>query len=198
MRPKAKLSFRQSTLPTLLLTLTLFSCATPTATKEDSFSPTGDSFTQASESSQILEGKVVSILDGDTIIVLDTNNETFKVRLASIDAPENSQPFGQQAKQKLSSLIFDRNVSVKWKVRDRYERILGKVENNGQDICLKMIETGYAWHYKRFQQSQQPSDRNSYTEAENRSRQQQIGLWKDPNPIPPWDYRSQPKTNRSY
>jgi endonuclease YncB( thermonuclease family) len=193
MKRKTKPLFRPSTLLALLLTLALFllSCAAPSATEEDSFNPAGDSSIQASQTSQTLQGKVVTVLDGDTIIVLNENKKTFKVRFKGIDAPEKSQAFGQQAKQKLSSLIFDRNVSVEWQERDRYQRILGKVENNGQDICLKMIETGYAWHYKRFQESQQPSDRLSYTEAENRSRQQKIGLWHDPNPIPPWDYRSQ-------
>jgi len=193
MRRKTKRSFGPSTLLALLLTLTLFllSCAAPSATEEESFSPAGDSTIEAPQSSKTLQGKVVGVLDGDTIIVLDTNKETFKIRFKGIDAPEKSQAFGQQAKQKLSSLIFDRNVRVEWQEHDRYQRILGKVESYGQDICLKMVETGYAWHYKRFQQSQQPSDRISYAEAENRSRRQKIGLWQDPNPIPPWNYRSQ-------
>jgi endonuclease YncB( thermonuclease family) len=194
--------FGQSTLLTLLLTLSLFflSCAAPSASEEDSFDPPNDatpaateSFTQTSQSSQVLQGKVVGVFDGDTIIVLDANNQTSKVRLKGIDAPEKSQAFGQQAKQNLSSLIFDQNVRVEWQERDRYQRIIGKVESGGLDICLKMIDAGYAWHYKRFQQSQSSSDRIGYAQAENRSRQQKIGLWQDPNPTPPWDYRSQTK-----
>ena len=189
MRFKTSTSFRPIILALLLTTFFLLSCSTRTQTEADSFNPTSESAVQTSQSSQTLQGKVVAVLDGDTIIVLDANKESFKVRFKGIDAPEKSQTFGQQAKQKLSSLIFNRNVSVQWQERDRYQRILGKVETEGQDIGLNMIETGYAWHYKRFQESQQPSDRISYAEAENRSRQQKLGLWQDPNPIPPWDYR---------
>jgi endonuclease YncB( thermonuclease family) len=176
----------------LIFAFSLFqlSCATPAQTDADSFSSTSDSATQPAQTHQILQGKVVAILDGDTIIVLNAKKESFKIRFKGIDAPEKSQTFGQQAKENLSSLIFNRNVSVQWQERDRYQRILGKVEIAGQDIGLKMIENGYAWHYKRFQESQQPSDRISYAEAENRSRQQKIGLWQDPNPMPPWEYRT--------
>ena len=43
-------------------------------------------------------GKVVSVLDGDTIDVL-YNRRAKRIRLNGIDAPEKGQAFGQKAKQ---------------------------------------------------------------------------------------------------
>ena len=84
-----------------------------------------------------LAGKVVGVADGDTITVLDGQQTQHKIRLMGIDAPEKAQPFGQNSKQSLSDLVFDRSVSVEWKKLDRYQRIVGKVQINGQDANLE-------------------------------------------------------------
>jgi hypothetical protein len=59
-------------------------------------------------------------LRGDTITVLDETNTQHKIRLAGIDAPEKKQPFGNRAKQKMSDLVHDKEVSVAWAKVDRY------------------------------------------------------------------------------
>lgn len=43
-----------------------------------------------------LQGKVIKITDGDTVNVLTSDNETHKIRLSGIDAPEKKQAFGNQ------------------------------------------------------------------------------------------------------
>jgi endonuclease YncB( thermonuclease family) len=48
---------------------------------------------------------VGAITDGDTIKVVDDQNQQHKIRLASIDAPERKQPYGLKSKQMLSDLI---------------------------------------------------------------------------------------------
>ena len=48
-----------------------------------------------------IKGHVVSIADGDTLTILVSGHDQIKVRLAEIDAPEKSQPFGQRSKQSL-------------------------------------------------------------------------------------------------
>ena len=140
-----------------------------------------------------LVGKVVGVTDGDTITVLDGQQTQHKIRLMGIDAPEKAQPFGQNSKQSLSDLVFDRSVSVEWKKLDRYQRIVGKVQINGQDANLEQVRRGLAWHYKKYEREQEPLDRAAYSQAEIEARMGTRGLWSDPDPIPPWDWRKSKK-----
>jgi len=136
-----------------------------------------------------IQGKVVSIADGDVITVLDANNTQHKIRLHGIDAPEKAQAFGQKSKQSLHQLINKKEVTVEFEKKDKYGRTVGKVLLNGVDICLEQIKLGMAWHYKQYASEQSTSDRETYAQAELDSRTQTIGLWKDKNPTPPWEFR---------
>ncbi len=140
-----------------------------------------------------LIGKVVGVTDGDTITVLDGQQTQHKIRLMGIDCPEKAQPFGQNAKQSLSDLVFGRSVKVEWQKLDRYERIVGKVLVNDQDANLEQVRRGLAWHYKKYEREQEPLDRAAYSQAEIEARMGNRGLWSDPEPIPPWDWRKSKK-----
>ena len=133
-------------------------------------------------------GKVVGVSDGDTITVLDNLDKgKFRIRLNKIDAPEKKQAFGNKAKQYLSSLIFGKQVSVRFKEIDNYGRVLGVIYCDGVEINLVMVQNGYAWHYSYYDKTP------AYIEAEKQARAEQKGLWQDPAPINPFDYRKQNK-----
>ena len=142
---------------------------------------------------EVLNGTVVGISDGDTITVLDNSSKEHKVRLMAIDAPEKSQAFGNEAKQTLSNYIYKKEVSVEYKKYDKYQRIVGKVTLDGQDICLKMIVDGMAWHYTEYEKEQTKTDRDLYRLAEANARSGMIGLWIDAQPIEPSKFRKQLK-----
>jgi endonuclease YncB( thermonuclease family) len=85
-------------------------------------------------------GKVIGISDGDTITVLDDMDKgIFKVRLDKIDAPEKKQAFGNKSRQFLSSLIWGKKVSVRFKAVDRYGRIVGVIYLDGTESNLVMV-----------------------------------------------------------
>lgn len=136
-----------------------------------------------------IEGTVVGVSDGDTLTVLDSARLQHKVRLAGIDAPEKGQPFGTRAKQSLSECAFGRNVSVVGDKLDRYGRLVGKVVVGGADCNLLQVQRGLAWHYKRYQSEQPAQDRIAYSQAEDQAREHRAGLWHDPAPLAPWEYR---------
>ncbi len=136
-----------------------------------------------------LTGRVVRVTDGDTIVVLDASKTQHKIRLQGIDAPERHQAYGTKSKEHLSDLVAGKTVVVDYSKLDRYQRILGKVLLGGEDVNLEQVEAGLAWHYKKYQGEQSPSDRVKYSDAELEARRRKIGLWHDPNPMPPWDYR---------
>ena len=162
-----------------------------------------------------IRGRVVKIADGDTITILVATGTTgvspvanasplgqrascplpasptqHKIRLNGIDAPESHQAFGQKSKQHLSSLVFGKDVRVKYKSRDKYGRILGTVYVDGKDVNLEMLKAGYAWHYKRFDSTP------AYAAAESEARQNRRGLWLDSNPTPPEQFRHAPSNKR--
>ncbi len=137
----------------------------------------------------VIQGKVVAVTDGDTVKVLDANKVEHAVRLSGIDAPEKKMPFGQRSKQSLSDLVYERWVEVEGEKNDRYGRLVGKVSVNGRDANLAQIQAGMAWHYKEYQREQPVPDRRMYAEAESKAAMAKEGLWADPNPVSPWDWR---------
>lgn len=137
----------------------------------------------------LLVGTVVGVTDGDTITVLDDQKTQHKIRLAGIDAPEKSQPFGQQSKEYLSSLVFDHRVTVETGKQDRYRRTVGKVIIDGRDANLAQVVAGMAWHYKKYEGEQSPSDRLLYADAEREAREVRRGLWQSGFAIQPWVWR---------
>ena len=139
--------------------------------------------------SDLLMGRIVGISDGDTVTLLDANHWRYKIRLTGIDAPEKKMSFGQRSKEHLSDLIFGKDVQVETEKLDRFGRTLGKILLNRNDINLAMINAGLAWHYKKYQSDQSRSDRMLYAHAEDQARQQRTGLWRDPRPTPPWEWR---------
>jgi endonuclease YncB( thermonuclease family) len=122
-------------------------------------------------------------------IVLDAARTQHKVRLQGIDAPERGQPFGKRSKEHLSDLIAGQDVVVDWDKRDRYGRIVGKILDEERDVNLAMVRAGYAWWYRKYADEQSAADRILYEDAEESAKAEGVGLWRDPAPIPPWEWR---------
>ena len=131
--------------------------------------------------------KVVGVHDGDTITGLEEDQKQFKIRLDAIDAPELGMPFGQASRKALSEKVFGKMVVVIVKTKDRYGRTVGHVLLDKRDMNLEMIEEGMAWHYAHYDHNKR------LAEAEQEARENRIGLWSDPNPVAPWDWRKAKK-----
>jgi endonuclease YncB( thermonuclease family) len=133
--------------------------------------------------SKEISAKVVGVTDGDTITVLDKNKIQYKIRFYGIDTPEKKQAYGQKAKEVLSNKIFGKIVRLEMIKKDRYGRSIGKVYLGNIYINLKMVEDGWAWHYKHY------SKDKDLSYAEKKARKAKLGLWKASNPTPPWKWR---------
>jgi endonuclease YncB( thermonuclease family) len=137
-----------------------------------------------------LSAKVVGITDGDTIVVADAAGTQESVRLAGIDAPEHDQSFGSQSTQYLASLVSGKNVTLECENERSYGRIICKVLlSDGDDASLDQVKAGMAWHYKQYEDEQSAADRDAYAASECGAMKSKIGLWSDPHPILPQDFR---------
>ncbi len=134
--------------------------------------------------SETINGRVIGVSDGDTLNLLDSSNTQFKIRLAAIDAPEKAQAFGQRAKQKLFDLCYGKRASVQVVSIDRYGRTVGDVDCAGINANEVMVQSGFAWVYRKYDKGHE----HLYG-LEEEARNARRGLWADPNPIAPWDWR---------
>jgi endonuclease YncB( thermonuclease family) len=130
-----------------------------------------------------LTGEVVKIADGDTLTILDGSKTQHKIRLAGIDAPEKGQAFGTKSRENLAAKVFRRNVRVEVIDVDRYRREVGRIFLGDRFINMEMVRDGFAWRYLQYDKL------GEFTAAEADARRDGRGLWADPNPIPPWDWR---------
>lgn len=135
-------------------------------------------------------GKVIAIQDGDTLTVVGLEDGQHRIRLAGIDAPEKSQPFGYASLSHLSDLSYGMLVRAICPKVDRYGRSVCTVFVDGRDVNLSQVAAGLAWHYKRYEHEQTQEEREAYATAENKARVDRLGLWQDQAPVAPWDWRN--------
>lgn len=130
--------------------------------------------------------KIVGIRDGDSVDGV-YGDLPVGIRLAHIDSPEKKQAFGKAAKQKLSDLCFGKTVTiVSQGKKGTYHggRIIAEIFlEDGSNVNKLMVSEGFAWHYKKYSKDM------SYDELENVARNNKRGLWKEQNPVSPWDFR---------
>lgn len=130
-----------------------------------------------------IQGKVIRVLDGDTIEVLQ-EKKPIRIRLLNIDAPEKKQSFGAWSTNQLKNLIAGQTVTVTYTQNDRYGRVLGRVVTmNGTEANRYMVQSGAAWVYERYNTD------NSLPDLQRVAQEQKRGLWADSNPVPPWEWR---------
>ena len=133
-------------------------------------------------SSNSLTGKVVRVVDGDTIIVLLNGNKQERIRLLNIDAPEKGQDYSAKSTQFLSDLIAGKTVRVEYKSRDQYKRILGTVFIDDINVNEEIVKNGLAWNYyyskdKRLISLQEEAQKNK------------LNIFSMKNPINPYHWR---------
>lgn len=129
-----------------------------------------------------LTGITVGVADGDTLTVL-TGQDEVRVRLAEIDAPEKSQAFGKASKQSLAGLCYRKRTMVQVRDVDRYGRVVGHVVCGSIDANRTQLTNGMAWVYAGYAKD------SSLYRLQDAARRAKRGLWSEPNPIAPWEWR---------
>jgi endonuclease YncB( thermonuclease family) len=144
------------------------------------------------------EGIVTKVSDGDTI-QLDSHGTILKIRLYGIDAPETEksnkrtgyiskpgQPYGDEAEKVLRGKIMGQKVRIDVMDIDQYKRLVSLVWLGRRCINQEMIRDGFAWAYRKYLDRAYASE---FLALEERARAKRLGLWKEYNPQPPWEFR---------
>ncbi|HMF57552.1 MAG TPA: thermonuclease family protein [Pyrinomonadaceae bacterium] len=135
-----------------------------------------------------LQGMAVEIHNGKTLSV-ENAGRRIKVVLKSADVPEADQPYSAVARQHLSDLVLGKLVTVEYTGIAPGAVFIAKVYSGDRDISLQMIRDGVAWFTDRDASDMSDADRALFAEAEQAARTERRGLWQDPKPVSPWEWR---------
>jgi endonuclease YncB( thermonuclease family) len=141
------------------------------------------SFAQV-EPGQSFTARVVDVKDGDTFDVKRSAGGEVTIRLHGVDTPESAQPYGQEATQKAQQYIGGKSVRVSVEGIGRYGRAVARIEVQGGDLGAMLIRDGLAWWYRQY-----APGASEYERLQRQARNAGRGLWSQPQPTPPWEWR---------
>lgn len=127
--------------------------------------------------------KITRIKDGDSLVGHSVDGFEIEIRLAHIDAPERYQDFGEQARQELVRLCFNKNAALSGSKKDGYGRLLATVTCGNVHVNQHMLETGHAWVYDKY------NAHLTFPALEKKAAENCAGLWGQSRAVPPWVYR---------
>jgi len=136
-------------------------------------------------------GKVTAVLDGDTIEFEDSARpgQSVRVRLYGVDCPELGQAAGAEARDYTSRLCLWQTVTLQTRQTDKSGVVTGEVAlASGAGLSRRLVERGLAWLTPGVEVDPNMADLEQQALAAKR------GLWRDPKPTPPWEYRKQHPT----
>ena len=135
------------------------------------------------------EANVIYVADGDTITVLNDDDEQIMIRLNGIDCPEKAQAYGNKAKQFTKNLVLGKMVTIQAHNKGKYGRTNADVIlDDGRNLSQELVKEGYAWWYLKY-----ASEYLVLKRLEAEAKEAKVGLWADKNPTPPWTFRQQAK-----
>jgi micrococcal nuclease len=138
----------------------------------------------AASATVVLPGKVIKVIDGDTVDVLLSSGR-IRVRLQGVDAPESDQPGGAAATAWLTQQLQNQQVQLEPVSQDQYDRMVAVVHREDRNINHELVRTGHAWAYRQYMR---PMDAELCT-LEDKARLKGTGLWAT-TAHAPWEYRA--------
>ena len=120
------------------------------------------------------------VIDGDSLVIRQ-DGQAVEVRLEGIDCPEFGQPFRDEAKAMTAQLCQGQPLELEVIARDKYGRPLVRLYVDGREVNELLVRSGLAWQYGRD---------GRLTWAESQARAQKVGIWAQPSPVPPWEWRA--------
>lgn len=136
-------------------------------------------------------GECVRVLDGDTIEVMNGTTAE-RIRLYGIDCPEKKQDFSRVASKFTADMVFRKVVEIVPVSKDKYGRTIAYVRVDGKSLNKELLRAGLSWWYKKYARADDVLEK-----LEKEACSARAGLWSDPCPIPPWDWRHNAEIRRN-
>lgn len=141
-------------------------------------------------------GSVTKNHDGDTITLRTDDRGIINVRLSGADTPETGQAYWRAARDALHRLIADKPVTVRCYKQDWRKREVCHASVDGADPALELVKQGLVWYAFMFSGELTPAMQVAYQEAEAQARQRRVGIWRESEPMPPWECRKLRKAHQ--
>lgn len=134
--------------------------------------------------------RVTSVVEGDRLTIRQ-GGHTKTISIKDIDCPELTQPYGKQAKRVTTAYVGNRDIVIRGLAADKQGRLSAEVLlQDGRSLGRELLKEGMAW-WKRSSSADQRLEL-----LEELARAGGKGLWSDPKPVPPWEWKQQAKTKR--
>lgn len=131
----------------------------------------------------LLGAVVLRVVDGDSLWVRPPGGAPLRLRLAGVDAPEICQRHGREARQALDQRLRGKQVRVTLQHKDTYDRWLARIDGPDGDVGAWLVAQGHAWSM-RWHNNPGP-----YAVQESAARKARRGVFVEPRPEPPRDFR---------
>lgn len=133
-------------------------------------------------------GRVVKVMDGDTLRALNGDTEE-KIRLFGVDSPEKAQNMGDKAREFSAAFCLDKIATITAVSRkDLYGRTIGIVAVDGKVLNEELLRNGFAWWYQSLAKS-----RKDYEALQQEAKKARVGVWANADSLAPWIWRKQHK-----
>jgi endonuclease YncB( thermonuclease family) len=140
---------------------------------------------------QTFAGRVTEVVKGDVLVVAH-GEKPEKVRAAGVDCPELAQPFGPEAKKFTSDLVLNKDVSVEQLGTDNEGKTIARITlSDGRSLDEELLTEGMGWYYEMH-----PGNSESLRRLAAKAITAKKGLWTDPAPLAPWDFRGDARKER--
>jgi endonuclease YncB( thermonuclease family) len=140
---------------------------------------------------QSFAGTVHDVLDGGTVHLLRETGQIVRIELYGVDAPERGQPYGPVAAQALRRMVYDKRIRAGAEGHDEDGRPLFVLRADGTRVNAQLVRRGLAWWDRR-----RAAAEDRLRRLERRARAAERGLWAQPNPMPPWQWRAQKESGQ--
>jgi len=119
----------------------------------------------------------IKVIDGDTIVVRCDKRQV-TVDLEGVDAPELGQPWGKEVRSFVRDMVEGRELKVEI-IEAGEGSGTARVLVAGQDLSRLLAERGLAW----------ATAGGELRDLTEKAKSAPCGLWRDAEPVPPWEFR---------